>query len=131
MPAREQPLYGTSHFRVLIGKRELGFAEVGPLSSGTDLGAIPRAERASTSGAHARGIRDGSLVAASSAEKNEVGERDVELREEARIGEDQACEPLLHPRRHGEVETCEAGDAVAGRERRDGRLHAGHDLGDG
>ena len=37
MPAREQPLYGTSHFRVLIGKRELGFAEVGPLSSGTDL----------------------------------------------------------------------------------------------
>jgi phage tail-like protein len=36
MPAREQPLYGTSHFRVLIGKRELGFAEVGPLSSGTD-----------------------------------------------------------------------------------------------
>jgi phage tail-like protein len=36
MPAREQPLYATSHFRVLIGKRELGFAEVGPLSSATD-----------------------------------------------------------------------------------------------
>jgi len=46
MPAREPPpLYGTSHFRVLIGKRELGFAEVGPLSSGTDL-ALPSEERA-------------------------------------------------------------------------------------
>ena len=42
MPAREQPLYGTSHFRVLIGKRELGFAEVGPLSSGTDLASPPK-----------------------------------------------------------------------------------------
>ena len=42
MPAREQSLYGTSHFRVLIGKRELGFAEIGPLSSRTDLG--PTAE---------------------------------------------------------------------------------------
>jgi phage tail-like protein len=41
MPVREQPLYGTSHFRVLIGKRELGFAEVGPLSSATDLDAAP------------------------------------------------------------------------------------------
>ena len=37
MPVRDQPLYGTSHFRVLIGKRELGFSEVGPLSSATDL----------------------------------------------------------------------------------------------
>ena len=38
MPVRGlPPLLGTSHFRVLIGKRELGFAEVGPLSSGTDL----------------------------------------------------------------------------------------------
>ena len=37
MAADEQPLYGTSHFRILIGKRELGFAEVGPLSSETDL----------------------------------------------------------------------------------------------
>ena len=46
MPAREPPpLYRTSHFRVLIGKRELGFAEVGPLSSGTDL-ALPPEERA-------------------------------------------------------------------------------------
>lgn len=44
MPTREQPLYGTSHFRVLIGKRELGFAEVGPLSSATDL-AVPPEER--------------------------------------------------------------------------------------
>ena len=43
MPKNEQVLYGTSHFRVLIGKRELGFAEVGPLSSGTDL-ALPPAE---------------------------------------------------------------------------------------
>jgi phage tail-like protein len=30
-------LLGTSHFRVLIGREELGFCEVGPLSSGTDL----------------------------------------------------------------------------------------------
>ena len=37
MPAREAPpLLGTSHFRVVIGARELGFAEVGPLSSITD-----------------------------------------------------------------------------------------------
>ena len=34
MPAREpQPLFGTSHFRVLIGRRELGFSEVSRLSS--------------------------------------------------------------------------------------------------
>jgi tail tube protein gp19 len=44
MPAREQPLYGTNHFRVLIGKRELGFAEVGPLSSATDP-TLPPEER--------------------------------------------------------------------------------------
>jgi len=32
MPAREPPsLLGTAHFRVLIGRREVGFAEVGPL----------------------------------------------------------------------------------------------------
>jgi phage tail-like protein len=37
MPARElPPLLGTSHFRVLIGKLELGFSEVGRLSSETD-----------------------------------------------------------------------------------------------
>ncbi len=32
MPVREPPsLLGTAHFRVLIGRREVGFAEVGPL----------------------------------------------------------------------------------------------------
>jgi hypothetical protein len=42
--AREpEPLLGTSHFRVLIGKRELGFCEVGRLSSVTDLEAPPDA----------------------------------------------------------------------------------------
>ncbi len=45
MPApRLTPLLGTSHFRVLIGRRELGFAEVGPLTSATDL-TQPPAER--------------------------------------------------------------------------------------
>jgi hypothetical protein len=34
MPAREPPsLLGTAHFRVRIGRREVGFAEVGPLVS--------------------------------------------------------------------------------------------------
>ena len=34
MPAREPPsLLGTAHFRVLIGRREVGFAEVGSLVS--------------------------------------------------------------------------------------------------
>jgi len=34
MPAREPPsLLGTAHFRVLIGRREVGIAEVGPLVS--------------------------------------------------------------------------------------------------
>ena len=38
MPVRElPPLLGTSHFRVLIGRRELGFSEVGRLSSETDM----------------------------------------------------------------------------------------------
>lgn len=38
MPSRDlQPLLGTSHFRVLIGRREYGFAEVGRLSSETDV----------------------------------------------------------------------------------------------
>jgi T4-like virus tail tube protein gp19 len=38
MPPREpEPLLGTSHFRVRIGRRELGFCEVGPLTSETDL----------------------------------------------------------------------------------------------
>jgi phage tail-like protein len=45
MAAREpEPLLGTSHFRVLIGERELGFAEVSRLTSETDL-AAPRSER--------------------------------------------------------------------------------------
>lgn len=34
MPGREPPpLLGTAHFRVLIGRRDVGFAEVGPLTS--------------------------------------------------------------------------------------------------
>jgi len=37
-------LLGAGHFRVLIGRRELGFAEVGPLTSATDL-AQPPGER--------------------------------------------------------------------------------------
>jgi len=37
MPEREAAaLLGTSHFRVLIGREELGFAEVSPLSSEVD-----------------------------------------------------------------------------------------------
>lgn len=45
MPDREPlPLLGTSHFRVLIGARELGFSGVSRLSSGTDL-TLPRDER--------------------------------------------------------------------------------------
>ena len=39
-----EPLLGTSHFRVLIGRRELGFCEVGLLTSATDL-AVPPEER--------------------------------------------------------------------------------------
>ena len=38
MPPRElEPLLGTSHFRVRIGRRELGFSEVSRLTSETDL----------------------------------------------------------------------------------------------
>jgi hypothetical protein len=36
MPEREATVLGTSHFRVLIGREELGFSEVSPLSSGVD-----------------------------------------------------------------------------------------------
>jgi hypothetical protein len=37
MPEREAaPLLGTSHFRVLIGRDELGFCDMSPLSSATD-----------------------------------------------------------------------------------------------
>jgi T4-like virus tail tube protein gp19 len=39
-----EPLFGTSHFRVLIGRRELGFSEVGPVTSATDL-ALPPDQR--------------------------------------------------------------------------------------
>jgi T4-like virus tail tube protein gp19 len=43
--ARElEPLLGTSHFRVLIGRRELGFSEVGAVTSETDL-ALPPDQR--------------------------------------------------------------------------------------
>lgn len=46
MAAREpEPLLGTSHFRVRIGRRELGFCDVGRLSSATewlDPGEKPR-----------------------------------------------------------------------------------------
>jgi phage tail-like protein len=38
-----EPLLGTSHFRVVIGKRELGFCEIGQLSSVTDLESTPDA----------------------------------------------------------------------------------------
>ena len=38
MASREpEPLLGISHFRVRIGRREIGFSEVGPLTSETDL----------------------------------------------------------------------------------------------
>lgn len=46
-PRQPPPLLGTSHFRVLIGRREVGFAEVGPLSSCTDP-APPEGERVHT-----------------------------------------------------------------------------------
>ena len=36
------PLLGTSHFRVVIGRREVGFSEVGRFSSETDLTLPPR-----------------------------------------------------------------------------------------
>jgi len=39
-----EPLFGTSYFRVLVGRRELGFAEIGPVSSATDL-ALPPDQR--------------------------------------------------------------------------------------
>jgi phage tail-like protein len=45
MPSDRFPaLLGTSHFRVLIGRRELGFAEVSRLSSETDV-TLPPEER--------------------------------------------------------------------------------------
>jgi phage tail-like protein len=45
MPGRDhEPPLRTSHFQVLIGDRELGFAEVSRLTSQTDLG-VPTQER--------------------------------------------------------------------------------------
>jgi hypothetical protein len=45
MPVREPPLLGTSHFRVLIGRREVGFCEISRITSATDV-ALPPDERA-------------------------------------------------------------------------------------
>jgi phage tail-like protein len=46
MDGREpEPLLGTSHFRVLIGRRELGFSDVGRITSGADPAAPPDARR--------------------------------------------------------------------------------------
>ncbi len=39
-----EPLLGTSHFRVLIGRRELGFCQVSRFTSETDL-AVPSEQR--------------------------------------------------------------------------------------
>jgi phage tail-like protein len=47
MPREPAPLLGTSHFRVLIGRRELGFCAVGRLTSETDL-TLPPTERQHT-----------------------------------------------------------------------------------
>jgi hypothetical protein len=44
VPREPAPLLGTSHFRVLIGRRELGFCDVGRLTSETDL-TVPAEER--------------------------------------------------------------------------------------
>jgi phage tail-like protein len=40
-----EPLLGTSHFRVLIGRREVGFSDVGRVTSETDLTVPPDARR--------------------------------------------------------------------------------------
>jgi hypothetical protein len=45
VPREPEPLLGTSYFRVLIGKRELGFCEVSRLTSVTDLTVPPEARR--------------------------------------------------------------------------------------
>ena len=45
MPVGEPPLLGTSHFRVLIGRREVGFCDVSRITSATDV-ALPPEERA-------------------------------------------------------------------------------------
>lgn len=45
MPREPEPLLATSHFRVLVGKRELGFCEASRLTSVTDLTVPPEARR--------------------------------------------------------------------------------------
>jgi phage tail-like protein len=45
VPREPEPLLGTSYFRVLIGRRELGFCEVSRLSSATDLTVSPEERR--------------------------------------------------------------------------------------
>jgi T4-like virus tail tube protein gp19 len=40
-----EPIVGTSNFRVLIGRRELGFSEVGRVTSATDLTLPPDQRR--------------------------------------------------------------------------------------
>ncbi len=40
-PERQEPLLRVSYFEVLVGDREIGFAQVGPLTSRTDLDAPP------------------------------------------------------------------------------------------
>jgi hypothetical protein len=47
MPREPEPLLGTTHFRVLIGRRELGFCDVGRLTSQTDLTVPPEERRPS------------------------------------------------------------------------------------
>jgi phage tail-like protein len=37
MPRRDEPLLRTSHFAVLIGTREIGVAQIGPLTSLSDV----------------------------------------------------------------------------------------------
>jgi phage tail-like protein len=40
-----EPLLGTSHFRVLIGRREVGFSEIGRVTSATDPADSPDGRR--------------------------------------------------------------------------------------
>ncbi len=80
-------------------------------------GATPRVERHSKSGAQARGASRGLCSWRSDGVEEEVREGDVELLQEARVGEGRARELRLHGLRHLEVEAREAGDAVRSRQR--------------
>jgi phage tail-like protein len=40
-----EPLFGTSYFRVLLGRREVGFSEVGRVTSATDIALPPEQRR--------------------------------------------------------------------------------------